>query len=108
MTHAVFSTRSASAGLVEIDECIVANDSIERADYVLNHLEDAVQSFAEFPKRGHYPAELLELGIQEYREIESTTFRIIYRVDPEVVYIYLIASARRDLEALLQRRQLST
>lgn len=107
MTYAVFLTNSASADLSEIDDYVAANDSIERADYVLNKLEEVVQSLAELPDRGHFPAELLSIGIQSYREIEWKTHRVIYRIDRQNVHVYVIASARRDFQALLQRRLLS-
>jgi len=107
VTYAVFLTDGALADLSEIDDYITATDSIERADYVLNELEEVVQSLAELPDRGHFPAELISIGIQNYREIEWKTYRVIYRIDRQKVHVYVIASARRDFQALLQRRLLS-
>ena len=107
MIYAVHLTDSASADLQEIDSYITASDTIERANYVLDNLEEAVQSLAEFPDRGHFPAELLSIGIQDYREIEWKTYRVIYRIEGQNVSVYVIASARRDFQALLQRRLLS-
>ncbi|MCY3667349.1 MAG: type II toxin-antitoxin system RelE/ParE family toxin, partial [Gemmatimonadetes bacterium] len=56
--------------------------------------------------RGNYPAELLDIGIREYREIFSKPYRIIYRVMENNVYVLLIADGRRDMQTLLQRRLL--
>jgi len=63
-------------------------------------------SLAEFPERGAYPSELLALGIQEYRELFVHTYRIIYRVINQSVYVLLIADGRRDMQQLLERRLL--
>lgn len=50
---------------------------------------------------------LSTLGIQNHSDIEWTTYHIIYRVDGQLVYIYVVASARRDFHALLQCHLLS-
>ena len=105
MTYAVHLTDSASADLAENYSYIAASDSIESANHVLDKLEEAVQSLAEFPDRGHFPAELLSIGIQEYREVEWKKYRVIYRIESQNVYV--ITFARRDFQALLQRRLLS-
>ena len=63
-------------------------------------------SLSEFPERGVYPKELLELGIRDYREIFFKPYRVIYRVTDDVVHVLLIAEGRRDMQTLLQRRLL--
>ncbi|MBA3017875.1 MAG: type II toxin-antitoxin system RelE/ParE family toxin, partial [Desulfobacteraceae bacterium] len=45
-------------------------------------------------------------GIRDYREIFFKPYRIIYRIDNENVYVYLIVDGRRDMQTLLQRRLL--
>ena len=52
------------------------------------------------------PKELLDLGIQEYRELQYDPYRIIYRVLGRNVYVLVIADGRRDMQTLLQRRLL--
>jgi len=107
MKYDVIVTDGALADLAGIDDYLSASESIDTATYVLDALEKTVRSLANLPNRGHYPSEFAELGIQDYREIEWTTYRVIYRVDGQHVYIYVVASARRDFQALLQRRLLS-
>ena len=69
-------------------------------------IEKAFRSLSEYPERGNYPEELLDIGIREYREIFSRPYRIIYRVMENNVYVLLIADGRRDMQTLLQRRLL--
>ena len=106
MTCEVIVTDGALADLAEIDDYIAVQDSAARADYVIDNLEECIRSLGNLPNRGHYPSELSSLGIQDYREIEWTSYRIIYRVFGKRVYVYVVADARRDLQELLQRRLL--
>ena len=65
-----------------------------------------MKALERFPERGRHPAELLTLGIREYRETFFKPYRIIYYVDGKRVYVALIADGRRDMQALLERRLL--
>ena len=107
MRYAIIVTDGALADLADIDDYLSASESIQTATYVIDQLEKRIRSLDELAKRSHYPAELGALGIQDYRELEWKTYRIIYRVDGRSVYVYIVASARRDFQALLQRRLLS-
>ena len=79
---------------------------MSRANYVLEQIEKAFSCLSEYPERGNYPIELLDIGIREYREVFSRPYRIIYRVMENNVYVLLIADGRRDMQTLLQRRLL--
>ena len=72
----------------------------------IDRIESAIAALARFPARGAYPAELLALGIREYRETFFKPYRILYRIQDKRVYVYLIADGRRDMQALLARRLL--
>jgi toxin ParE1/3/4 len=65
-----------------------------------------IRFLSEFPERGVYLKELLELGIREYREIFFKPYRVIYPVMDNIVYVLLIVDGRRDMQSLLQRRLL--
>lgn len=107
MTIEVFLTDDALRDLEAIGDYIAATDSPQQADYVLGKIEDAYLGLYELPERGAYPKELLDLGIRDYREVFFKPYRIIYRLQGERVYVYLIADGRRDMQSLLQRRLLS-
>ena len=106
MAFLVQLTDDATRDLEEICDYIDRHDVPSRADYVLEQIEKAFSSLSEYPERGNYPTELLDIGIREYREIFSRPYRIIYRVMENNVYVLLIADERRDMQTLLQRRLL--
>ena len=107
MPYRVLLTQDAVNDLKELDTWIATNDSPERADYVLDRISEVFQKLAELPERGTYPKELSALGIREFREVFFKPYRIIYRVERRIVYIYLIADGRRDMQTLLTRRLLT-
>ena len=106
MPFEVQLTTDAVRDLEEICDDIERHRSPAEADNVLVQIEQTLESLSEFPDRGRCPRELLDVGIQEYREIFFKPYRIFYRVTERVVYVYLIADGRRDMQALLQRRLL--
>ena len=108
MPYRVLLTRDAANDLEELDTWISTHDSPERADYVIDRINDVFQKFTELPERGTYPKELSALGIHEFKEVFFKPYRIIYRVERRTVYIYLIANGRRDMQTLLSRRLLDT
>lgn len=107
MPFEVFLTNDAERDLNELYDYIYSNDAPQKADYVLEQIEKAFRNLSEFPERGAYPMELIELGIREYREIFFKPYRIIYRIMGKNVYVLMIADGRRDMQALLQRRLLA-
>lgn len=107
MKYDIIVTAGALADLSDIDDYLSTVESTDSAIHVVDNLEKTVRSLAKLPNRGHFPSELAALGIQDYRQIEWTSYRIIYRVDGQIVYVYVVASARRDFQAMLQHRLLS-
>ena len=107
MGYAVLLTNDAVRDLDEIYNYIDRHDSPQKADYVLERIEEEFSSLSELPERGAYPKELLALGIRDYREIFFKPYRIIYRVIDNIVYILLIVDGRRDMQSLLQWRLLN-
>jgi toxin ParE1/3/4 len=99
-------TEGARRDLQDIYRFLVAADSVTRADSVLNEIENACYGLLRLPERGNMPKELLGLGANEFREVHSGPFRIVYRVHGRRVLIYCIFDGRRDVQALLQRRLL--
>ena len=106
MPFTVFLTYDAARDLNELYDYIAAHDSPRKAEYVLKQIEKTFAKLSEFPERGVYPKDLLNLGIQEYREVFFKPYRIIYRIMDNKVYVLLIVDGRRDMQTLLQRRLL--
>jgi toxin ParE1/3/4 len=106
MPFQVLLTEHALRDLAEIHAYIAEHDAPAKADHVLDRIEKVLASLAAFPEHGSYPNELLALGIREYRETWFKPYRVIYRVEAERVYVYLIADGPRDMQTLLTRRLL--
>ena len=106
MTFKLFLTDDAARDLEELYDYIASHDAPEKADYVLDRIEEAFSSLSVNPDRGVFPKELLAVGLREYREIFFKPYRIIYRVLDASIYILVIADGRRDIQAFLQRRLL--
>ena len=104
MAFEVLLTDAAVGDLEEIAGWIAENDAPARAAHGVDRIEAAIAAPARFANRGVHPAELLALGIREYRETAFKPYRIVYRVTGKRVYVYLIADGRRDLQSLLARR----
>ena len=92
--------------MAEIFDYLDRYHSPARATDVLEQIERRFLSLSDYPHSGSYPNELLDLGIQEYREVVCRPYRIIYRVLGQIVYVLVIADGRRDMQTLLQRRLL--
>ncbi len=106
MRYQVFLTDDAAYDLEDLYDYIEHHDSSEKADYVLDKIEETFLSLTDNPERGAYPNELLALGLREYRELYFKPYRIIYRIIGNHVYVMVIADGRRDMQSLLQRRLL--
>jgi toxin ParE1/3/4 len=104
MSYQVFLTDDAAYDLEALYEYIKTHDALEKADYVLDNIEEAFLSLADNPERGSYPNELLAIGLREYREIYFKPYRILYRISSQSVYVMLIADGRRDMQSFLERR----
>lgn len=106
MRFEVLLTEDANRDLEEIHAYIAAHDAPGKADALLDGMEQAIENLARFAHRGSYPRELLALGIREYRQKVFKSYRLIYRVIEQKVYVYVIADGRRDFQTLLARRLL--
>lgn len=106
MRYHVFLTDDAAYDLEDLYDYIESHDVPEKADYVLDKIEEVFSSLADNPERGAYPIELLAVGLREYRETYFKPYRIIYRIIAKHAYVMVIADGRRDMQSLLERRLL--
>ena len=104
MTYTVLLAFEAKQDLAAIRAYLVSNDSPETARDVLASIRDAMKTLAALPSRGHLPPELTALGGHPAREIHSGSYRIIYEVRGETVYVHAVLDSRRDLRDLLLAR----
>ena len=67
-TYTVEITLDAQADLEEIHAYISEHDSERAADHVIDEIEAAGLKLSIFPEKGRVPAEMLDLGIRDYRQ----------------------------------------
>ena len=99
-------TREAEADLIDLFEYIARKDSLASAYHVLDELDSLILSLDHQPERGHYPAELYEHGVKDFREVLFKPYRIIYEVTGNRVVVLGCFDGRRDMQLLLERRLL--
>ena len=102
----VVLTPSARRDLEGIHAFIAERDSRSKADEVLTHLAETLDSLSSNPGRGTVPQELRSLGVHAIRQVLYKPYRIIYRVGDRQVFVHLIADGRRDMQAVLADRLL--
>ena len=76
----------------------------DRPEYVQKiflSLFERINSLKNYPNRGRTVPELLEYNVNEYREIIESYWRIIYRIDNDVVEVFTVIDARRNVQDLL-------
>jgi len=103
-SYEVLLTEGAEQDLESIYDHIAEFNGAANTEHMLDQLMDVVGSLSQFPDRGSYPKELVDLGIREYRQIFFQRYRLIYRVMDARVIVYMIADGRRDMQSLLERR----
>jgi toxin ParE1/3/4 len=97
-------TSAAWRDLEEIHDWIAEHDSPEKADYVLDRLNETAESVAALPHRGTRVKELPPETEVEYRQVFFKPYRVVYEIMRNEVVIHLIADGRRNLRSLLLRR----
>lgn len=74
MSFRVRLTAGAACDLEKICRYLDRYAAVEHADHGLDRLEEMFEGLAEFPLRGGFPKELVDLGIVEYREVSVTPY----------------------------------
>jgi toxin ParE1/3/4 len=99
-------TAEAEYDLVDLFEYIARKDSIDNAYYVLEQLDILILSLEQHPQRGHYPPELDQCGVKDYREVHFKPYRVIYEIIRNQIVVLGCFDGRRDMQSLLERRLL--
>ena len=106
MTYQVFVLKDAEQDILEIYEYVARNDSISKADKLIERIEEKCKSLSEYANRGHIPPELDRISIPNYLEIHYKPYRILYQIIDKSVFVHCILDGRRDLRELLHERLL--
>jgi toxin ParE1/3/4 len=107
MTYEVRLTLAGRQDLEQLRLYLLETLSAARTREILIRIRDAFTTLSSFPERGARPSELRAVGNFDYRQIIIDRYRIVYRIDSELVLIFVIADGRRDMQSLLTKRLLS-
>ncbi len=104
-TYKVQWTESAKDDLLSI-VAYIKEDSPSMAREIYQKIKEKAHSSNFSPLRGRVVPELQKEGITMYRELISSVWRIIYKVDNDTVYIMAIFDSRQNVEELLLQKLL--
>ena len=96
-------SRAASTDLLNIIDYI-SGDSTKVAINIFNKIKSQCETLKQSPDRGRVVPELKECGIFSYHELIVISWRIIYRVSDNKVYILAVIDSRRKIEDILIER----
>ena len=97
--------KTAKNDLREIIRYISENNPMNALN-VLKRIQDRINSLDHFPERGGYVPELLKQNIKDYRQLIESPWRIIYRIDKNIVNVLLLIDSRRNTQDILVERLL--
>jgi toxin ParE1/3/4 len=90
--------------LLRLHRYVALDDSVEKAEELIDHLQKACSKLRTMPERGRVPPELERIGIREFRELIHKPYRIIYSMAKSEVFVYCVLDGRKDLQDLLEER----
>jgi toxin ParE1/3/4 len=106
MKFSVIVLPEAEADLLEIYLYVARNDSLSRADTLLDNIENTCAGLNHSPERGHEVSELKRVHVAGFREIHFKPYRVIYQIVQNTVHIHAVLDGRRELQELLELRLL--
>jgi len=98
-------TDTAKKDLNEIIEYI-AQDSIEIAIQKYEKIKGAARSLVLFPNQGRVIPELLKHNITKFKELIISPWRLMYKIENNIVYVMAVIDGRRNIEDILLQRLL--
>jgi len=98
-------TQNAENDLNEIIMFIAKNNP-QNAVKIMGKIQTKINTLDHFPYRGSYVPELLIRNIKDYRQLIESPWKIIYRIDDNIVNILTIIDSRRNLQDILIKKLL--
>ena len=93
-------SKNAKNDLREIIRFIAINNPMNALD-VLKRIEARMNSLVKFHVKGGYVPELLKHNIKDYRQLIEQPWKIIYKIENNIVNILCIIDTRRNTQDLL-------
>jgi len=98
----------AAVAEVDLEQIIdyIAMDSPGNALQILEKLRQKTSALYTLPESGRIIPELQGQGINIYRELIISPWRIVYRISDTTVYVLSIIDSRQNIEDILLNRLL--
>jgi len=92
----------------DVNEIIdhIATTNLMYSVKILDMIEEKVDKLESSPKSFRIVPELEKYGYLKYREIIVEYWRIMYKIENEIVYIMLVIDGRRNLEDFLLKKMI--
>ena len=87
MKTKVFLVSEAVQDVLDMYLYAARNDTIDKAEHLLENLEKTINKFQTMPLRDHRPPELEHIGVYDFREIFYKPYRIIYQIINRCAYV---------------------
>ena len=94
----------AIADVEGIVDYVAVHDSLAAAEKLYGKLETSIDSLATSPRRGRVVPELRAEGLEIYRELVVSKYRVLFRVRGRDIVLLGVVDGRRDLAELLVQR----
>jgi len=95
--------KTAKNDLREIVKYVSKNNPMNAIN-ILKRIENRINSLTHFPEKGAYVPELLQNNIKDYRQLIESPWRIIYKIDNDIVNVLLIIDSRRNTQDILMEK----
>lgn len=105
MKYKIQWTQTAKKDLYEIIEYI-SYDNIEIAKKQYSKIKENSEKLTNFPEQGRIIPELANENINKYREIIISPWRLMYKIEKNIVFVLAVIDGRRNIEDILMKRQL--
>ena len=103
--YKVYWTKEATLDLCEIVDYI-SKERISAAKSIYKKVKKKCRELNVSPERYRRVPELLDVGIENYREIILSPYRVIYKLTGANVYIIAVVDGRRGVETFIFARLL--
>lgn len=82
----------------------IAEENPINANKIFSKIREKAENLESFPDKGKVVPELKNFFIKSYLQVASRPWRVIYRINNNVVYVIAVLDSRRDLDELLLQR----
>ncbi|MCL2205021.1 MAG: type II toxin-antitoxin system RelE/ParE family toxin [Treponema sp.] len=103
-----YTIKWASPAKDDLDEIIeyISKTNITYAVNVMDKIYEQVNTLDIYPERCRIVPDLGKYGYLMYRELNVDYWKIIFKIENEIVYIMMIIDGRRNLEDILLKKML--